>query len=150
MSPLSRKSRYGLRAVYRLARHHAKGPLTAGQIAEAEQIPRKFLEAILLQLQRNGIVKSWRGKNGGYQLAAAPGHLTIGSIVRAMDGPLVPLPCAGERDAERCPECPSLAECETRAVMVEVRQAVADILDRTNVEDICSRRNAYAAFTYEI
>lgn len=151
MTRLSRKSRYGLRAVYRLALDHRKGSLTAAQIADAEQIPRKFLEAILLQLQRSGIVESLRGRNGGYRLAAAPSQLTIGTIVRAMDGALVRLPCTGEGDVKRCPECPSLAECEIRSVMMEVRQSVANILDGTSVEDICNRRrNAYETFVYEI
>lgn len=150
MTGLSRKSRYGLRAVYRLARHHQRGSLTTAQIAEAEQIPRKFLETILQQLQKSGIVESLRGKNGGYRLATGPGQLTIGAIVRAMDGPLVSLPCAGERDVKRCSECPSLAECEIRAVMVQVRQAIADILDRTSVEEICNQQNAYEGFVYEI
>lgn len=83
-------------------------------------------------------------------MAAAPGQLTLGAIIRAMDGPLVALPCAGERDVKRCSECPSLSECETRALMLQVHQALTNILDRTSVEDICNRRNTYDTFVYEI
>jgi Rrf2 family protein len=151
MKTLSRRCKYALRATYLLTRQYQRGSVTAAEIAAAERIPRKFLEAILVQLRNRGIVDSRQGKGGGYTLAAAPDTISIGNVIRAIDGPLAPLPCASETEYLRCPECVDENLCETRHIMRKVRDAVAAILDETTLADACARgKSAAAATTYEI
>jgi Rrf2 family protein len=139
LNTLSMKCKYALRALYRLTRDYERGPVLIADVSETERIPRKFLEAILLQLKRAGIVDSRKGRGGGYLLAAPPDRITLGIIIRAIDGPLSPLPCARERAHKACPECSDKQICETRIVMREVRDAIAGILDHTTLAQVCSR-----------
>ncbi|HVV50160.1 MAG TPA: Rrf2 family transcriptional regulator [Polyangia bacterium] len=136
MTNLSRKARYALRALYALAGDDARGPVLIADLAEREKIPRKFLEAILLELKNAGILKSKKGKGGGYALARAPEQITIGQVVRIIDGPLAPIPCASERAFVKCDECVDEATCGTRQVMKRVRDAIATILDGTTLADV--------------
>jgi Rrf2 family protein len=152
MNTLSKKCKYGLRAVYCLARLQNQASVSSAWIAEHESIPRKFLEAILLQMRQAGIVDSRQGKGGGYHLAMDPGAITIGSIVRAIDGPLAPLPCVSDTAYRRCEECPDETQCETRLVMKQLRDAISGVLDQLTVADVCRRTNEAkaAGLTYEI
>ena len=136
MKTLSKKAKYALRALYYLSREHGKGPALISSIAEAERIPRKFLEVILLQLRGAGILESKKGKGGGYALAKPPGQITIGSVIRTIDGPLAPLPCASETAYRKCDECVDEKRCGTKIIMREVRDAMAAILDHTTLADI--------------
>src|SRR5206468_11031068 len=97
MTGLSRKTRYALRALYALAGDAARGPVLIADLADREHIPRKFLEAILLELKNAGILRSKKGKGGGYALARPAEQVTMGQVIRIIDGPLAPLPCASER-----------------------------------------------------
>ena len=133
---MSRKARYALRALYALAADEARGPVLISDLAEREKIPRKFLEAILLELKNAGILKSKKGKGGGYSLARAPQQVTMGQVIRIIDGPLAPIPCASERAFVKCEECVDEATCGTRQVMKKVRDAVAAILDGTTLADV--------------
>jgi len=133
---LSRRCKYALRALYRLARHGA-GPLAVVEIARDEKIPRKFLEAILVQLRNAGLVESHAGKKGGYRLAKSPDTIRIGAIVRAIDGPLSPLSCASETAFRICDECIGREECETRVIMRRVRNAMAAVLDGMTLAEAC-------------
>src|SRR5438270_10389452 len=121
MTGLSRKTRYALRALYALAGDTARGPVLIADLADREHIPRKFLEAILLELRNAGILQSKKGKGGGYALARPPEQVTLGQVIRVVDGPLAPIPCVSERAYVRCEECVSEAHCGTRMVMKEVR-----------------------------
>jgi Rrf2 family protein len=151
LKTLSRKSKYALRALYCLTREYANGPVLIARMAEQEKIPRKFLEAILVQLRNSGVVNSRKGRGGGYVLAIPPGQVTIGSIIRIIDGPLAPLPCASESAFRRCEECPDTGPCGTRRVMRQVRDAIAGILDHTTLASVCEERAAAEAeLTYEI
>lgn len=136
MTNLSRKARYALRALYALAADEARGPVLIADLAERERIPRKFLEAILLELKNAGILKSKKGKGGGYSLAKAPQQITMGQVIRIIDGPLAPIPCASERAYVKCEECVDEATCGTRQVMKRVRDAIATILDGTTLADV--------------
>jgi Rrf2 family protein len=147
---LSKRCRYGLRALYALTREYGRGPVPIAHIAAQENIPHKFLEAILLQLKNRGIVDSQKGKKGGYRLAARPEAITIGSIIRAIDGPLAPLPCASETAFRRCSECVDVHNCETRLVMKEVRDAIAAILDRRSLAQVCERNLKEGVLQYDI
>ena len=139
MRTLSKKTQYTLRALYALSRTYGQGPTLSAKIAKEESIPQDFLENILLYLKREGIVSSKKGKGGGYALLPAPEEVTIGRIIRLMEGPLAPLPCASETAYRKCDECVDDRFCGTRMVMREVRNAMALILDQTTLAQVCSR-----------
>jgi Rrf2 family protein len=136
---LSMKSKYGLRALTALARVHGGGPILIADLASSEGIPRKFLELILLDLKRKGILRSKKGKGGGYNLSRPPAAISIGEVVRALDGPIALLPCVSQSAYRRCDECVDELTCGIRHVMKEVRDATATILDGTTLEDLLNR-----------
>jgi Rrf2 family protein len=140
-SMLSMKAKYGLRAMQVLAREHGTGPTLISEIAVSESIPHKFLELILLDLKRKGILRSKKGKGGGYSLSRPPSMISVGEIVRALDGPLALLPCVSQTAYRRCDECVDELTCSIRHVMKEVRDATATILDGTTLEDLLNRGN---------
>lgn len=139
MRQLSKKTQYGLRALYALARNYGRGPLLIQDLSENEAIPKKFLEQILLQLKGYGLVHSKKGKGGGYALAQPPRLIAIGALIRMMEGPLAPLPCASETRYRKCDECIDAETCATRIVMKDVRDAMANVLDNTTLEDAVRR-----------
>jgi len=136
---LSMKAKYGLRAVTILAKEYGKGPILIGDLSRQERIPHKFLELILLDLKKKGILQSKKGKGGGYLLVRPPAATSVGEIVRALDGPLALLPCVSQIAYKRCDECPDEKTCGIRSVMKEVRDATASILDGTSLADIVQR-----------
>jgi Rrf2 family protein len=136
MNSLSRKARHALRALYALTAHADRGPMLIADLAEQEKLPRKFLEAILLELKNGGILQSKKGKGGGYALARAPEQILIGDVIRIIDGPLAPIPCVSEKAYVRCSDCPDEGACGTRLVMKKVRDAIADIVDHTTLRDV--------------
>jgi Rrf2 family protein len=133
---LSQKARYALRALTVLAAHAGPAPLSIQDIAVRAAAPRKFLEAILLELRRHGVLRSARGKLGGYQLAAPAHEIELGRVIRVLDGPLAPIPCASLAFYRPCEDCPDPERCATRRVMREVRDAIADVLDARTVADL--------------
>jgi Rrf2 family protein len=137
MRVLSKKTKYALRALYRLGRNYGVGPMLIADLAEEESIPRKFLEQILLQLKLRGVIGSRPGRGGGCFLTRPPGEITIGTVVRAIEGPLAPLACASETAYRACEECPDANLCGTRLVMRQVRDATAGVLDNTTIADVC-------------
>src|SRR3954453_737239 len=139
MTTLSRKARYALRPLYALANDETGGPVLIADLAEGEHIPHKFLELILVGVRNAGILRSKKGKGGGYALARPPREVTLGQIIRVVDGPLAPIPCVSERAYVRCEECVNEESCGTRMVMKEVRDAIAKILDGTTLADVCER-----------
>jgi Rrf2 family protein len=136
---LSKKSVYALKALTCLGSPDSPPLLSIQEIAQRESIPKKFLEQVLLALNRAGIVQSNRGKAGGYALRGAPAGITLGNIVRAVDGPLSPLPCANPVAPVRCADCASLDHCWLRTLMVEVGGAVNAALDQITLADIGRR-----------
>jgi Rrf2 family protein len=136
MTNLSRKARYALRALYALSADDARGPVLIADLSDRENIPHKFLEAILLELKNAGLLKSKKGKGGGYSLARSPDRITMGEVIRIIDGPLAPIPCVSERAFVRCEECVDETTCGTRQVMKKVRDAIAAILDGTTLTDV--------------
>ena len=141
MRTLSKKSSYALRALVALARRHGLGPVLIAELAEKEQIPKKFLELVLLDLKNAGILQSKKGKGGGYALARTPDAITLGEVIRLFDGPLAPLPCASERAFVKCEECDDVETCAIRTVMKEVRDATARILDGTTLATLLRRKD---------
>ena len=136
---ISKKTKYGLKALLYLARQYDKGPILIADLARDEKIPKKFLEAILLALKNNGILHSKKGKGGGYYLGRHPKTITFGQAIRVMEGPLAPVPCVSETSYATCGECQNEATCGIRLVMKEVRDAIAGILDGTSLADALER-----------
>ena len=139
MRTISKKTQYGLKAMQALGRRYREGPVLIGTLAREESIPLKFLEVILLELKSHGLLESKLGRKGGYRLSRAPSTVTIGSIVRIMEGPLAPLPCASETAYKPCAECGDVESCGTRIIMREVRDAISEVLDRTTLADLLRR-----------
>ena len=132
---ISQKARYALKAVVALARTAPGSVTMIGEIAEAESIPKKFLEQILLDLKHHGVVTSRRGKAGGYFLLKPAEQITFGEVLRIIDGPVAPLACLSRMAYRRCEDCRSEENCEVRRVFAEVASATRDVLDRTSVAD---------------
>jgi Rrf2 family protein len=126
---LSQKAKYALRAALLLAGAAEDEPMQAADLAGTGQIPRKFLEAILVELRNHGIVEARRGRNGGYRLAKPPGEISFGDIIRIIDGPLAPIRCASRTQFMPCAECPDVEGCSIRAPMLRARDAMAAVLD---------------------
>jgi Rrf2 family protein len=126
---LSQKVRYGLRALVELAREGADRQLTAGELAVRADAPRKFLEAILLELSRRGLIVSRRGKFGGYALAKDAGAITFADVIRVIDGPLALAPCVSQTAFRKCEDCPDLETCALRPALRRARDATAEVLE---------------------
>jgi Rrf2 family protein len=136
---LSKRGEYGLKALIDLAsQEEGAGVIQIREIAERERIPVKFLEQILLALKNAGLLRSKLGSTGGYYLARPPSEITLGQIVRVLDGPLAPIHCVSQMAYERC-VCPDESTCGLRLTMLDVRNAIADILDHTTLADVTRR-----------
>lgn len=130
---LSQKARYALRAMIELAREN--GQVTAGELAIRADAPRKFLEAILLTLSRQGLVASRRGKFGGYLLGREPAAISFAEIIRLVDGPLALTPCVSRTAFRRCEDCRDLATCALREALLQARDATAAVLEGYSLAD---------------
>ena len=122
-----------------LAQDTGRGPVQASELAERQRLPRKFLEAILLDLKRHGLVDSKKGRGGGYVLSRKPGDITVGQIIRVLEGPLALTPCVSQTAYRRCEECVDEETCGIRLAMKEVRDATAHILDNTTLAGLNAR-----------
>jgi Rrf2 family protein len=136
---LSMKAKYGLKALLALAESNAEGPILIVDLSHREKIPQKFLESILLQLKRAGVLRSKKGRGGGYALNRPPEAIILGDVVRLLDGPLALVPCASLTAYRKCGDCTDEATCGIRIVMKEVRDATAGILDGTTLADLRQR-----------
>ena len=132
---LSQKTRYAIRAMQHLADTYGEGPVQLGAIAETQKIPAKFLTVILSELTRSGLVESQRGRDGGYWLAIPPVDITYGDLIRHMRGSLALVPCASRYAHEKCKNCLEEGDCRTRALMLNVRDRTAQILDAIRLSD---------------
>jgi Rrf2 family protein len=132
---LSQKAKYGFQALLMLAERRDGEPMLIADIADAQNLPRKFLELILLELKRHGILHSRRGKHGGYALARDPSEITFGEVVRIIDGPLASVLCVSQTAYRRCPDCKDEASCAIRKVFRRVRDATSAILDSHTLAD---------------
>jgi Rrf2 family protein len=136
---LSRKSKYGLKALLLLAQEEGRGPVLVSELSSREAIPKKFLEAILLDLKRHGMVQSRKGKGGGYFLRRTAEEITFGNVIRVLEGPLALVPCVSRTAYVKCTECVDERTCGVRLAMKDVRDATARILDHTTLADINKR-----------
>lgn len=138
---LTNKGKYGLKALLHLARLAPGETALGGEIAAGNNLPKKFMDSILVELRNDGLVRSKKGPGGGYALARPARDISIGQIVRLLDGPLAPIRCASRTAYRPCNDCVSVKECGVRIAMLEVRDAMAKVLDNTSLEDM-ARTNA--------
>ena len=138
---LSQKARYALRALVELAR--AEGAqLTSGELALRADAPRKFLEAILLSLSREGLVTSRRGKFGGYTLARPAPEISFAEVIRIIDGPLALAPCVSRLSFRKCDDCPDLATCSLREALLRARDATSEVLEGYSLAEAATGQGA--------
>lgn len=138
---LTQKAKYGLRAMCALT--HSPGEwLPATAIARRARVPAKFLETILLDLRKAGFIRSRRGKQGGHALAASADSITVGDLIRALDGPLAPVRCASMTAYAPCRDCSDPERCAVRSLMQETRAALSSVLDRCTLADLAARGDA--------
>ena len=138
---LSQKARYALRALVELAR--AQGDqVTSGELASRADAPRKFLEAILLELARNKVVVSRRGKFGGYTLARDAGEISFAEVIRIIDGPLALAPCVSRLSFRKCDDCPDLATCSLREALLRARDATSEVLEGYSLAEAATGQGA--------
>ncbi|KFL29634.1 Rrf2 family transcriptional regulator [Devosia riboflavina] len=132
---LTNKGKYGLKALGHLSGVKPGDLAMVGDIAATNNIPKKFLDAILSELRNAGFVYSRKGKYGGYYLARPPEEIMIGHVVRVLDGPLAPIPCASKTRYQPCADC-DIETCRVRKLMFNVRNAIAEVLDNTSLADM--------------
>ncbi|MBV5264898.1 RrF2 family transcriptional regulator [Pinisolibacter aquiterrae] len=142
---LTNKGKYGLKAMVHLARLPVGATVQSAEIASTEHISKKFLDAILLDLKNAGFVRSKKGPGGGYTLARPAEDIVVGAIVRALDGPLAPIACASRTAYQPCDDCDDLTACAVRLTMLEVRDAMAEVLDRLSLADMAGKVGAVDA-----
>lgn len=144
---LSKKAEYGLRALAAMAR--GKRSWSIQELSAQENIPVKFLEQILLTLRHAGVLSSRRGVGGGYSFAKPASETTVGEVVRSLDGPLSPVPCASEQPGERC-TCPDVRACPVRLLMLQFRDELAAWLDARTIEDLARLGPPTTGLAFEI
>ena len=126
---LSKKTKYGLKALSYLAKQEPNVPILISDISESENISKKFLESILLTLKKSGILSSKKGKGGGYYLIKNPNDIKISTIIRLLEGPIAMLPCVSLNYYEKCDDCKSEERCSLNILMAEVRDSTLKILE---------------------
>ena len=139
---ISKKTKYAFRALIHLAKAPSGQPVLIADLARDGNIPRKFLEFILLSLRKGGLLQSRIGKGGGYSLALSPGKITIGSIVRILEGDIAPVPCLSATNYAKCEECEDEATCGIRLTMADVNVALSTVLDKLTLADMIERSDA--------
>lgn len=136
---LTKKTRYALKALTILAGRAGHEPVLIGELSERGGIPRKFLEAILRELKNRGILTAQRGRGGGYMLSQKPEDITLAEIIRALDGPIAPVPCLSRTAYRKCDDCKSEQACGLRLVLKDLHEATLTILERTTLIDLVQK-----------
>lgn len=136
---LSKKTKYALHALTYLAQKDPKEPTLIVEIAEKAKIPRKFLESILLDLKKNGLLSSKMGKGGGYCLRLTPSEIKISNVIRLFDGPIALLPCTSINYYQKCDECTDEISCGLRKVFIDVRNETLKVLENKTIQDIINQ-----------
>ncbi len=137
---ISKKTKYALKALTTLGEEYGKNqPILISELAAKDRIPKKFLELILLELKKNGILHSKQGKGGGYRLAKPPEQIKLGMIMRILEGPLSPVPCLSRTAYRKCDDCEDENTCSIRMVMKDLHEATISILDGTSLADMIER-----------
>ena len=135
---LSKKTKYGIKALTYLARQENKTPVQIATISKNENISLKFLESILLTLRKNGLLGSKKGKGGGYYLLKEPKEIQMTTIMRILEGPIAMVPCVSLNFYEKCEDCPDEETCAVNKLMVQVRDSSLKIFRNTTLADLCN------------
>ncbi len=138
---LSKKTKYAIKALIFLAKQDISEPALIADIAEKERIPRKFLEAILLELRNHSYLGSKKGKGGGYYLKKKADEIFLVDVVRIMNGPIAMLPCVSLKFYEKCEECTDEEVCGIRDVLIELRDKTLEILQSNSIANLIEREN---------
>jgi Rrf2 family protein len=133
---LTKKGKYGLKAMVHLAGIEPGAVAQVAEIAEKNSFSKKFLDHILTDLKRAGLVYSKKGRGGGYALSRPANAIQVGTIIRVLDGPLAPLPCASVTAFRACTDCSEVRACAVRKIMIEARNAIADVLDHRTLAEV--------------
>jgi len=133
---LSRKTKYGIKALTYLASRNSNEPVSIASIAVEQHIPHKFLEAILLELRKNSILGSRKGKGGGYYLSQPADQIRMSAIHRILEGPIAMLPCVSLNFYEKCDDCPDEETCAVNRLMIKVRDNTLQILENQTLADL--------------
>src|SRR5688572_31181718 len=136
---LTMKTRYALKALGILSERGMGQTTLIAEISEREAIPRKFLEAILRELRQHGLLLAQRGRGGGYRLRRPPEQIALADIIRALDGPIAPVPCLSKTAYERCAECKSESACGVRLLLKDLHDATSAVLENTTLADLVRR-----------
>tara|TARA_R110000868_G_scaffold5558_10_gene33274 strand:- start:1722 stop:2135 length:414 start_codon:yes stop_codon:yes gene_type:complete len=136
---LSKKTKYGLKALTFIARSESENPVQVSAIAKSEQIPQKFLESILLSLRKSGILGSKKGKHGGYYLRKEPSEVLMTEVMRVLEGPIAMIPCVSLNYYEKCDDCPDEATCSVNKLMIQVRDNTLQVFRNTTLADLSSK-----------
>ncbi|WP_461532141.1 RrF2 family transcriptional regulator [Sinomicrobium sp.] len=136
---LSKKTKYGLKALVYMSRREEESPVLISEIAESESISKKFLEIILLQLKNSGFLGSKKGKGGGYYLLKDPEEITIASLIRVLEGPIAPLPCVSLHFYEKCSDCKTEEACSLNRIMTEMRDSMLNVLEKRTLADLSKK-----------
>ncbi|EDM45711.1 transcriptional regulator, rrf2 family protein [unidentified eubacterium SCB49] len=137
---LSRKTKYGIKALTYLAQQEGNDPTQIAVIAVSENISQKFLESILLTLRKAGVLGSKKGKGGGYYLLKDADSIKISQIYRVLEGPIAMVPCVSLNFYEKCDDCPDEDTCSVHNLMIQVRDSTLNILENTTLADIISEQ----------
>jgi Rrf2 family protein len=137
---VSTRGEYGLRAMVALAHGFGEGSISITAIAKESAVPYAYLEQLIVPLRRAGLVESKRGAQGGYQLTRPPADIRVGEIYRVMEGPVAPMDCVSENEADQT--CPLIDGCETRPVWMKVRDSIAEAIDSVTLGDLISQGQA--------
>ncbi|QYA24214.1 Rrf2 family transcriptional regulator [Gramella sp. MT6] len=133
---LSKKTKYGIKALAYIARKKDRKPVQASEISESENISQKFLESILLELRKSGFLGSKKGKGGGYYLIKEPNEIRMTAVIRVLEGPIAMVPCVSLNYYEKCDDCPDENTCSVHRLMIQVRDASLNVLGENTLEDI--------------
>jgi Rrf2 family protein len=136
---ISKKAKYALKALKVLTEQYGQGPVLISYISEKEKIPKKFLEAILLDLRNNGVLQSQKGKGGGYMLRIPPEDVTFAKVLRIIDGPISPTLCVSLYFYGKCDDCVDEEQCSLRLIMRKWRDANLAVLDETTLTDLVKK-----------
>ncbi|MCF7559122.1 Rrf2 family transcriptional regulator [Sabulilitoribacter multivorans] len=136
---LSKKTKYGLKALTYIARSKDEIPVQVGEIAKSEQIPQKFLESILLTLRKAGFLGSKKGKHGGYYLRKEPSEILMTEVMRVLEGPIAMVPCVSLNFYEKCDDCVDEHACSVHKLMIQVRDSTLQVFRNTTLADLSSK-----------
>lgn len=139
---LSRKTKYGIKALAFIANRPERKPVQTAEIAKSENISQKFLESILLNLRKSGFLGSKKGKGGGYYLIKDPKEIQMTQVIRVLEGPIAMLPCVSLNYYEKCEDCPDEAVCSVHALMIQVRDSTLKVLGENSLADIAARKQS--------